>query len=99
MIRGRTHHPGPGELHGTVAEARDGHVARGPRAAALLKELLDSYAARPGAAEIDVVLCEVGEQRRLLRDGRADMAIMHTPFDVMTGLDSAEIMTSPAATP
>ncbi|WP_055480529.1 LysR family transcriptional regulator [Sphaerimonospora mesophila] len=59
----------------------------------LLKELLDSYAARPGAVEIDVLLCEIGEQGRLLRDGRADVAIMHAPFDVMTGLDSTEILT------
>ncbi|TDE51531.1 LysR family transcriptional regulator [Nonomuraea mesophila] len=59
----------------------------------LLKELLDAYAARPAAVEIDVLLCEVGEQWKLLRDGRADVAIMHAPFDVMTGLDSAAIVT------
>jgi DNA-binding transcriptional LysR family regulator len=56
----------------------------------LLKELLDSCA---GVVEIDVLLCEIGEQGELLRDGRADVAIMHAPFDVMTGLDSAEILT------
>ncbi|MEW9553957.1 LysR family transcriptional regulator [Nonomuraea sp. NPDC050783] len=59
----------------------------------LLKELLDAHAARPGAVGIDVLLCELGEQGRLLRDGRADVAIMHAPFDVMTGLDSVEILT------
>lgn len=59
----------------------------------LLKKLLDAYAARPGAVEIEVLLCEIGEQGQLLRDGRADVAIMHAPFDVMTGLDSAEIRT------
>lgn len=59
----------------------------------LLKELLDAYAARPGAVEIDVLLCEIGEQRQLLRDGRADVAIMHAPFDLMTGLESVEILT------
>ncbi|MGI5219917.1 LysR family transcriptional regulator [Nocardia sp. CA-290969] len=59
----------------------------------LLKELLDAYAARPDAVEIDVLLCEIGEQGQRLRDGRADVAIMHAPFDVMTGLDSAEILT------
>ncbi|MEU1982962.1 LysR family transcriptional regulator [Nocardia sp. NPDC019395] len=59
----------------------------------LLKQLLDAHAARPGAAEIDVLLCEIGEQGQLLRDGRADVAIMHAPFDVMMGLDSAEILT------
>lgn len=40
-----------------------------------------------------MLLCEIGEQGRLLRDGRADVAIMHAPFDVMTGLDSTEILT------
>jgi DNA-binding transcriptional LysR family regulator len=59
----------------------------------LLKQLLDAYAARPGAVDIDVLLCEIGEQGQFLRDGRADVAIMHAPFDVMTGLDSAEILT------
>ncbi len=59
----------------------------------LLKGLLDSHAARPGAVEIDVVLCEIGEQGQFLRDGRADVAIVHAPFDVMTGLDSVEILT------
>ncbi|MCK2218343.1 LysR family transcriptional regulator [Actinomadura sp. ATCC 31491] len=59
----------------------------------LLKELLDRHAARPGAGAIDVLLCELGEQGRLLRDGSADVAIMHAPFDVMTGLDSVEILT------
>lgn len=59
----------------------------------LLKNLLSCYAARPGAVEIDVLLCEIGEQARLLRDGRADVAIMHAPFDVLTGLDSTEVLT------
>jgi DNA-binding transcriptional LysR family regulator len=60
---------------------------------ALLKELLDAYAARPGAVEIDVLLCEIGEQRGLLLNGQADVAIMHAPFDLMTGLESVEILT------
>ncbi|GAA3217377.1 LysR family transcriptional regulator [Streptomyces thermocoprophilus] len=59
----------------------------------LLKRLLDTYAARPGAVEIDVLLCEIGEQRQLLLDGRADVALMHAPFDLMTGLESVEILT------
>lgn len=46
-----------------------------------------------GAVEIDVLLCEIGEQRGLLLNGRADVAIMHAPFDLMTGLESVEILT------
>ncbi len=59
----------------------------------LLTQLLDAYAARPGAVEIEILLCELGEQGQLLRDGRADAAIMHAQFDVMTGLDSVGILT------
>lgn len=58
-----------------------------------LKALLDAYATKPGAVDVEVLLCELGEQGQLLRDGRADVAIMHAPFDVMIGLDSAEILT------
>ncbi|HEY8475061.1 MAG TPA: LysR family transcriptional regulator [Natronosporangium sp.] len=59
----------------------------------VLKQLLDAYAARPGAVEVEVMLCEIGEQRQLLRDGRADVAIMHAPFDLLTGLETVEILT------
>jgi DNA-binding transcriptional LysR family regulator len=59
----------------------------------VLKALLDAHAARPGAVDVEVLLCELGEQGQIVRDGRADVAIMHAPFDVMTGLDSVEILT------
>jgi DNA-binding transcriptional LysR family regulator len=59
----------------------------------LLAKLLDAYAAEPGAAEVDVVLCGPGEQERMLRDGRADVALLHTPFDSTTGLDTEELLT------
>lgn len=59
----------------------------------LLKELLDSYAARSGAVPVDVLLCEIGGQGQLLRDGSADVALMHAPFDVLSGFDSVEIVT------
>lgn len=59
----------------------------------MLKALLDAHAARPGTVDVEVLLCELGEQGQIVRDGRADVAIMHAPFDVMTGLDSVEILT------
>ncbi len=59
----------------------------------LLRDLLDAYAARPDAIEVEVLLCEVGEQRFLLREGRADIAIMHSPYDVHAEFDSAPIFT------
>jgi DNA-binding transcriptional LysR family regulator len=59
----------------------------------VLQRLLGSYAARPGAVEVDVLLCEIGGQGQLLRNGTADVAIVHSPYDVLSGLETAEIVT------
>ena len=59
----------------------------------LLAKLLEAYAAAPDAVTVDVVLCGVGEQERLLRDGRADVALLHRPFDSTAGLDTEELRT------
>ncbi|GHF51460.1 DNA-binding transcriptional LysR family regulator [Amycolatopsis bartoniae] len=59
----------------------------------LLAKLLDAYAAEPGAVPVDVLLCGPGEQERLLRDGRADVALLHRPFDSTTGFDVEELTT------
>jgi DNA-binding transcriptional LysR family regulator len=59
----------------------------------LLQKLLDAYAAEPGAAEIEVLLCGMCEQERLLRDGRADVALLHTPYNSLAGFDSEELLT------
>ena len=57
----------------------------------LLAKLLDAYAAEPDAATVDVLLCSPGEQERLLRDGRADVALLHQPFDATAGYDTEEL--------
>ncbi|MFI6129309.1 LysR family transcriptional regulator [Micromonospora sp. NPDC051141] len=59
----------------------------------LLPKLLDAYAAEPDAVAVEVLLCGIGEQERLLRDGRADVALLHLPFDSTAGLDTEELMT------
>ncbi|MFC5910533.1 LysR family transcriptional regulator [Streptacidiphilus monticola] len=59
----------------------------------LLRKLLDAYAAEPGAAEVEVLLCGMCEQEELLRDGRADVALMHTPWNSLAGFDSEALMT------
>ncbi|MEU5831134.1 LysR family transcriptional regulator [Micromonospora tulbaghiae] len=59
----------------------------------LLPKLLDAYAAEPDAVPVEVLLCGIGEQERLLRDGRADVALLHLPFDSTTGLDTEELVT------
>ncbi|UGT72365.1 LysR substrate-binding domain-containing protein [Nocardia gipuzkoensis] len=59
----------------------------------LLSKLLDAYAAEPGSVTVEVLLCGIGEQERLLRDGRADVALLHRPFDAMAGFDIEELHT------
>ncbi|MFE9062640.1 LysR family transcriptional regulator [Streptomyces violaceusniger] len=59
----------------------------------LLHKLLDAYAAEPDAAEVDVLPSGTCEQEEMLRDGRADVALMHKPFNSLTGFDSEELMT------
>ena len=59
----------------------------------LLAKLLDAYAAEPGSSRVEVVLCGPGQQERLLRSGRADVAVLHRPFDDTTGLATEELLT------
>ncbi|MGY5127214.1 LysR family transcriptional regulator [Streptomyces nigrescens] len=59
----------------------------------LLAKLLDAYAAEPDAVTVDLLLCGPAEQERLLRDGRADVALLHRPFDTTAGFDTEELCT------
>jgi DNA-binding transcriptional LysR family regulator len=59
----------------------------------LLQKLLDAHAAEPGAAEVEVLLCGLCEQEAMLRDGRADAALMYTPFNSLAGFDSEVLST------
>lgn len=59
----------------------------------LLAKLLDAYAAEPEAVGVEVVLCGPGEQEQLLRDGRADVGLLHRPYDSTAGLDVEELDT------
>ena len=68
-----------------------GLVAKAGASQELLAKLLDAYAAEPGSVEVDVTLCGPGEQERVLRDGRADVALLHRPFDATDGYDTEEL--------
>ncbi|MFF0727834.1 LysR family transcriptional regulator [Streptomyces sp. NPDC004134] len=57
----------------------------------LLHKLLDAYAAEPGAADVEVLPSGTCEQGEMLRDGRADVALMHAPFNSLAGFDSEEL--------
>ncbi len=58
----------------------------------VLAKLLDAYAAEPGAVPVDVLLCESNTHVALL-DGRADVALLHEPYDPTTGLDAEVLRT------
>ncbi|MBP2474322.1 DNA-binding transcriptional LysR family regulator [Crossiella equi] len=58
----------------------------------LLAKLLDRYSAEPGAVELDLLLCE-SQPQRALHDGRADVALLHQPFDTTAGLDTEVLHT------
>jgi DNA-binding transcriptional LysR family regulator len=68
-------------------------VTKAGAAGDLLAELLDAYAATPDAVPVDVRLCGPGEQLRVLRDGRADVAFLHRPYDSTAGLDTEDLVT------
>ncbi|BAW09837.1 LysR family transcriptional regulator [Nocardia seriolae] len=59
----------------------------------LLSKLLDAYAAEPGAVAVEVVLCGPGEPERLLRNGSADVALLHRPYDTTAGFDTEDLHT------
>ncbi|MEU1184512.1 LysR family transcriptional regulator [Streptomyces sp. NPDC005820] len=59
----------------------------------LLAELLDAYRAEPGAATVELLLCEAHQPQQALRDGRADVALLHLPFDSAAGLDTEVLCT------
>lgn len=78
-----------------AATGRPGLVlaAKAGASSELLAKLLDAYAAEPGAVPVDVTLCGPGEQERLLSEGRADVALLHRPFDSTAGFDTEELST------
>lgn len=59
----------------------------------LLAKLLDAYEAEPDSVPLEVILCGIAEQEGMLRDGRADVALLHLPFDSPAGFDVEELGT------
>ena len=66
-------------------------AAKAGASSELLAKLLAAYAAEPGSVRVEVTLCAPGQQERLLRTGRADVALLHEPFDRTTGFDTEEL--------
>ncbi|MDR7275382.1 LysR family transcriptional regulator [Catenuloplanes atrovinosus] len=60
----------------------------------LLRAILRGYAERPGSVPVELVF-SVHERAAMVRDGRADLALLHHPQNDLTGLDSAPLHTEP----
>ncbi|WP_051341950.1 LysR family transcriptional regulator [Pseudonocardia spinosispora] len=56
--------------------------------AGLLEDILPRYRRDPDAIEVEVVVCGMGEQAPMLRDGRGDLAFLHAPHDDLRGFDT-----------
>jgi LysR family transcriptional regulator, benzoate and cis,cis-muconate-responsive activator of ben and cat genes len=63
----------------------------------LLEKILTEYAASPAAVEVDVHICGIGEQGKLLREGEADAALLRFPHDDTEGFAYEELFTEPDA--
>ncbi|MFD9902773.1 LysR family transcriptional regulator [Streptomyces sp. NPDC059063] len=62
--------------------------------AGLLEPILARYTGEPASVPVAVRLCGRYEHPRLLRQGEADAALLHEPFD-RTGLDSEALTSEP----
>jgi DNA-binding transcriptional LysR family regulator len=60
----------------------------------LLPQILAAYAQQEAALPVSMVLGRFGEQAQAVRDGRADAALLLSPFDGR-GLDSEPLLTEP----
>ena len=61
--------------------------------AGLLEPILRRYRLDPDAVEVEVVVCGIGEQAPMLRDGRVDVAFLHAPYDDLSGFDAEPLLT------
>jgi DNA-binding transcriptional LysR family regulator len=61
--------------------------------AGLLASVLEEFAAHPDAVDVEVTICGIGEEKALLRDGTADVALLRLPQDDLEGLATEELLT------
>jgi DNA-binding transcriptional LysR family regulator len=61
--------------------------------AGLLGGILQAYL---GELPVEVEICGIGQQAGLLRDGRADVAFLHAPYDDLSGFDTEVLLTQRA---
>lgn len=63
-------------------------------ATGLLKRIVDAYAALPGVPQAEIVVSGYREQANMVRDGRADLALLSSPYDER-GLAAETLTTEP----
>ncbi len=61
--------------------------------AGLLEPLLARLASLPDAVDVEVLICRIGEEMSLLRDGVADVALVRLPQGDLSGLAAEELLT------
>jgi DNA-binding transcriptional LysR family regulator len=59
----------------------------------LLSGILAAYAQQPGHCHVEILFGGVSDRTDFLRDGRADVALLYTPLDDLTGLNSVTLLT------
>lgn len=70
-------------------------AAKAGASSELLSKVLDAYAVQPHATGVQVMLCGPGQSETMLRDGRADVALLQLPYDSIAGFDIEELATEP----
>jgi DNA-binding transcriptional LysR family regulator len=58
----------------------------------ILQDILDIYAAEPDTVPVELMVCGIGQQGGILRDGRADVGLLHLPYDDVSGFDTEELL-------
>ncbi len=59
----------------------------------LLEPIVQRYRRDPDAVELEVVVCGIGKQAPMLRDGRVDIAFLTGPHDDLSGFDTERLLT------
>ncbi|MFC4909351.1 LysR family transcriptional regulator [Actinomadura gamaensis] len=59
----------------------------------LLPDILAAYRTVPDAIPVDIVLCSAHERAQMIRDGRADVGLLHRSNADLTGLDTEDLLT------
>lgn len=60
----------------------------------LLRGIVGAFSRVPGAPRVEITVSGYGEQAPMVRDGRADLALVGSPFD-WSGLDHEPLLTEP----